>query len=231
MYEPAKIIKYLLYNTQSTFKDFISNERGNNDWLGFSDRSIPSAYPKRYTAYNYLNTDQKVEVSKSFRDDVYRQVQSTAGPIQQYNLTWSNVIKSKNNASFGSIIGVTYRKEKRLYEVERQLNDFFDYTDQQNKYTVNLGAVANFAWTKGRHKIAFKNLYNQLLDDNYYTRGGSFENTQELQLRSSILNQRSLYTTQLEGTHDLFKNIRFQWNLNYAYNSKSQPDLRVLSYS
>ena len=30
------------YNTQSTFKDFLSNERGPNDWLGFSDRKLPA---------------------------------------------------------------------------------------------------------------------------------------------------------------------------------------------
>lgn len=220
------------YNTQSTFKDFLSNERGPNDWLGFSDRKLPSAYPKKYGAYNYLSTEDKVAVSKSFRDDVYRQAQSTAGPIQQYNLTWSNVVRTKNNAQWGSVIGITYRNAKQLYNANKELNEYFDYTDVQNKYTVNWGAVANIAWTKGRHKVAFKNLYNQLLDDNYYVRSGlNFDGLQEVALRSSVLNQRTLYSSQLEGTHQLFKDIRFQWNLNYSYNHKQTPDLRVQTYS
>ncbi|MBL7756464.1 MAG: outer membrane beta-barrel protein [Chitinophagaceae bacterium] len=220
------------FNTQSAFKDFYSNERGNTDWLGFSDRSLPGAYPKRYSVYNSLSTADKIEVSKAFRDDVFNQVQSTAGPIQQYNLTWANVVKSKNNASFGSVIGVTYRTSKLLYDASKYLPDFFDYHDRQNKYTVNWGAVANFAWTKGRHKIAFKNLFNQLMDDNYYVRSGlNLDNIQDISLRSSVLNQRSLYSSQLEGTHQFFKDIKVTWNVNYAFNSKQQPDLRVQTYS
>lgn len=220
------------YNTQSTFRDFTSNERGRNDWLGFSDRSLPSAYPKKYGAYNSLSTAAKIDVSKSFRDDVYREKGFNAGPIQQYNLTWANVVRTKNNASFGSVIGLTYRNAMQLYEAAKFLPGYFDYLDNQNKYTVNWGAVANFAWTKGKHKIAFKNLFNQLLDDNYYVRAGlNTDNNQDVSLRSSVLNQRSLYTTQLEGTHQVFKDIRLAWNLNYAYNSKQQPDLRVQSYT
>lgn len=220
------------YNTQSTFKDFISNERGKNDWLGFSDRSIPSAYPKKYGAYNSLSTAEKIEVSKSFRDDVYRQQEATAGPIQQYNLTWANVVKSKNNASFGSVIGLTYRKAMQLFDATKFLPGYFDYPDQQNRYTVNWGAVANFAWTKGKHKFAFKNLFNQLLDDNFYIRNGqSLDNLQDVSLRSSVLNQRSLYSSQLEGSHQFFKDIRVTWNLNYAYNNKEMPDLRVQTYT
>jgi hypothetical protein len=224
------------YNTQSSFKDFTSNKRGNNDWLGFSDRSLPSSYPKQYGAYGNLSLAERIELSKAFPDDVYREQQSNTGPIQSYNLTWANVVKGKGNSSFGSVIGITYRTEKRLYDVQRLMIDnsgdeVFNYQDAQNKYTVNWGAVANFAWTKGKHKIAFKNLFNQLLDDNYYNRTGIFENITDLRLYSSVLNQRSLYAAQLEGTHQVIKDIRFQWNLNYSFNNKQVPDLRVVSYT
>lgn len=221
------------YNTQSTFKDFYSNERGSTDWLGFSNgRSLPSVYPKKYGEYGNLPIAQRIEISKAFRDDVYREEKSSAGPIQQYNLTWANVAKSKNNASFGSVIGLTYRNAKQLYTAKKFLPGYFDYSDEQNKYNVNWGAVANFAWTRGKHKIAFKNLFNQLFEDNYYARSGvSLDNIQDVSLRSSIPNQRSLYTSQLEGTHQVFNGIRLAWNVNYAYNSKQQPDLRVQTYT
>lgn len=221
------------YNTRSTFKDFYSNERGSTDWLGFSDgRSLPSVYPRKYGEYGNLPIAQRLEISKAFRSDVYNEVNSNAGPIQQYNLTWSNVVKSKNNASFGSVIGVTYRNAKQLYTVKRFLPGYFNYTDEQNKYNVNWGAVANFAWTRGKHKIAFKNLFNQLFEDNYYIRSGqSIDNIQDVSLRSSVPNQRSLYSSQLEGTHQVLNDIRLAWNVNYSYNSKQQPDLRVQTYT
>jgi hypothetical protein len=228
------------FNTQSAFKDFISNERGGNDWLGFSDnRSLPSSYPKKYLDFNRLSTDDQLAVAKSFRDDVYRETQSTALPIQQYNITWANAVKGKNGGAFGTIIGVTYRNSKLLYDATKELfekgangQQFFDYNDRQNKYTTSWGAVANIAWSKKKHKIAFKNLFNQLFDDNYYTRTGiNTENLQDVSLRSSVLNQRSLLSSQLEGTHQIkLGNIKLAWNLNYAFNNKQQPDLRVQTY-
>lgn len=228
------------FNTQSAFKDFISNERGSTDWLGFDNqRSLPSSYPKKHLEFNRLSNEEQIAIARSFRDDAFNETQSTAGPIQQYNLTWANARKGKKGSALGSVIGITYRSSKLLYSATREIfekgasgQQFFDYTDAQNKYTVNWGAIANIAWTKGKHKIAFKNLFNQLFDDNYYTRTGiNTENLQDVSLRSSVLNQRSLYTAQLEGTHQLnWKNIKFAWNLNYAFNNKQQPDLRVQTY-
>ncbi len=228
------------FNTQSAFKDFISNERGSTDWLGFDNqRSLPSSYPKKYLDFSKLSSAEQLAVAKSFRDNLYNEIQSKAGPVQQYNLTWANAVKGPKGGAFGSVLGITYRNSKLLYNATKELfekgasgQQFFDYDDQQNKYNVSWGAIANIAWTKGKHKIAFKNLFNQLFEDNYYRRTGiNTENLQDVSMRSSVLNQRSLYTSQLEGTHQIgFKNIKFTWNANYSYNNKQQPDLRVQTY-
>lgn len=225
------------YNTQSTFKDFTSNKRGDNEWLGFSDRKLPANYPLKYGAFNALPLSEQLDIAKQLADDVYAQEVTTAAPIQQYNLTWANVANGKNGSKLGSVLGITYRNGQQLNPVVSRnflgastLDTAFAYTDAQNRYNVNVGVVANIAWTKGKHKIAFKNLFNQLLEDNYYTRNG-FNFEQDVVLRSSVLNQRSLYSAQLEGTHTLpVKDIRFVWNVNYAYNHKEQPDLRVQTY-
>ncbi len=223
-------------NTQSSFKDFYNNPRGDNEWLGFSNRSLPGNYPRNTSAYNQLSTADKATLSAGFPDDVYRQEKTNAGPVQQYNITWLNASKGAKGGTFGSVIGLTYRKAKLVYAgddgVVKSLPGYFDYVDNQNRYTVNMGAVANLAFTKGKHKIAFKNLFNQLMDDNYYTRAGFNEdNLQNIRLYSSVLNQRSLYTSQLEGTHGLFKDIKLLWNVNYSRNVKEQPDLRVQTYT
>lgn len=228
------------FNTQSVFDDFVSNERGNTDWLGFSEgRQLPAAYPKKYLAYSALPVAEREAIAKSFNDQAYNEVNSKAAPIQSYNLTWSNVKRFKNGSAFGSILGLTYRNSKLIYDATRTLFEkgansqfFFDYDDQQNKYSVNAGGIANIAWTYKNNKIAFKNLFNQLLEDNYYTRTGiNTENLQDVSLRSSVLNQRSLYSAQLEGIHQLpINKIKFNWNLNLALNDKSQPDLRVQTY-
>lgn len=228
------------FNTQSAFKDFTSNERGKTDWLGFTDsRKLPDAYPTKYGEYNTLSESERIAIAQSFDDQAYREVQSNAGAIQSYNLTWSNASRTKDGSTFGSVVGLTYRKSKLLFDAQKELfekgasgQQFFDYDDQQNKYSTSWGAVANIAWSKKGHKIAFKNLFNQLFEDNYYRRTGiNTENLQDVSLRSSVLNQRSLYTSQLEGTHALnWKKVKLGWNLNYSFNNKQQPDLRVQTY-
>jgi hypothetical protein len=226
------------FNTQSIFKTFTSNPRGSNDWLGFDNqRSLPSAYPQKYNDFLKLSTAEQNAIVNSFRDDVWREQSTTAGPIQSYNLTWSNVLRGKKGGAFGSVLGITYRNSRLIFNATKELYEkdgqqaFFDYNDQQNKYSTNVGAIANIAWSRKKTKIAFKNLFNQLLEDNYYTRSGiNTENLQDVLMRSSVLNQRSLFSSQLEGTHKLGGQLNASWNVNYSMNHKQQPDLRVLTY-
>lgn len=232
------------FNSQSAFQDFTSNPRNSNDWFGFDDgtRSLPSGFPKTPQAYRILagsNTGlaQQIELSKLFSNEVSREVVSTAAPIQTYNLTWGVNKKFKKGGNFGSIIAAQYRSSMLKYDVERKLHQddgdlLVQLFDNQNRYSVNTGLIANFTYVKGKHKISFKNLYNQLFEDNYYTRTGtSFDRIQDYDFRSSVLNQRSLFSSQLEGAHQLTKSgIKLNWNGNFGYNWKSQPDLRTYAY-
>lgn len=227
------------FNTQSFGKDFVSNKRGKTDWLGFDDgqRALPASYPRKYRAYDRLPESERYAISQDFNDQVYDEVKTKAGPVQQYNVTWANASRFKNGDAFGSVLGLTYRNSKLIYpQVDRQIFDFdgtplLDYVDAQNKYSVTWGALANFAYTHGKTKIAFKNLFNQLFEDNYYRRTGvNIDNLQDVDMRSSVLNQRSLYSGQLELTHQFANKFRLVANGNYYLNDKQQPDLRVQTY-
>lgn len=228
------------FNTQSFGKTFYSNPRGKTDWLGFDDgqRKLTESYPLKYRQYNTLPIDEQVAISQSFNDGVYERETSKAGPIQQYNVTWSNVVKDKKGGSFGSVLGLTYRNAKLIYpDVDRQIFEesgdvILDYVDAQNKYSTTGGVVFNLAYSRKNTKIAFKNLFNQLFEDNFYERTGiNNDNFQDVQLRSSVLNQRSLYSTQAELTHTFDNRWKFTGNVNYSLNVKQQPDLRVQSYA
>ena len=227
------------YNTQSTFKDFTSNSRNPTDWLGFDDgsRDLPSGIPS-IIGYRNLNEAQKIEQTRAFKGDVYGETVKKALPITTVNLTWANVAKYKNGGTFGSIISAYHRQGMIIYDdvergrFEQVRTPIFSGTETQNRYSVNAGVLANFTYIKGKHKISFKNLFNQLYEDNYYNR--NLDNTGRLQnvsLRSSFLNQRSLYSGQLEGEHMLTTSgIKFKWSGNFAYNYKTQPDFRTAQY-
>lgn len=232
------------FNTQSVFKSFISNKRNGLDWLGFDDgtRKIPAGFPSTPQSYRALGAtnagvQQQLELSRLFNNEVFGERSSTALPTQAYSLTWGNSKRFQNGGIFGTILSLQYRNSMLKYEVQRRLHEddgdvLVQLADQQNKYSVNVGALANFTYIKGKHKISFKNLFNQLYEDNYYTRTGvSFDRIQDVDFRSSVLNQRSLYSGQLEGDHQLTQSgIRLKWNGNASYNWKYQPDLRTAAY-
>lgn len=232
------------FNNQSTFRDFISNPRNATDWLGFDNgtRSIPAGFPSTPQAYRALSrsnagVQQQVELSKLFNNAVSQETRQSAAPVQTYNLTWGINRKFKKGGVFGAIVAAQYRNSMLRYSVERKLHQddgdlLVQLFDDQNKFAVNTGLIANFTYVKGKHKVSFKNLFNQLFEDNYYTRNGvSFDRIQDIDFRSSVLNQRTLYTSQLEGSHQLTKTgIRLNWNGNVGYNWKTQPDLRTYAY-
>ncbi|MEJ7768409.1 MAG: outer membrane beta-barrel protein [Chitinophagaceae bacterium] len=233
------------YNTVSTFKDFTSNERNSTDWIGFDDgtRKLPASFPSNRQRYTVKNDIDKAALSQSFNGDVYKEKSSKAAPNQSYNLTWGKASKLKNGATIGTIVSLIYRNTKAVYsDAERNRYDFerantdkdyiFKYKEIQNIYTVNWGGVANFTYIQGNHKISFKNLFNRNFEDKYVTRSGTnLNNNSSVLFNSSFLNQRSLYSTQLEGVHQLTTTgIKFTWNLNGATNYKTQPDYRVVDY-
>jgi hypothetical protein len=232
------------YNTVSTGEDFLSNKRSNTDWIGFDDgkRKLPFGFPASRQLYNGLanqpdGLNQRLALTRLFRDDVYKQEQSTAGPIQSYNIAWGNAKRFKNGGTFGSVISLIYRKSQYTYDVSRALYQddgeaLQSYSDAQNKYSVNVGAMANFTYVKGKHKISFKNLFNRYFEDNYYTRTGpNIDRGGEVLLISSVLNQRTFYTGIFEGNHQFgWKGIKVYWNAGYSLNDKSQPDLRTSAY-
>ncbi|MBN8876830.1 MAG: TonB-dependent receptor [Sphingobacteriales bacterium] len=228
------------YNSQSTFKDFISNGHSGSNWLGFDDggRRIPSGLPS-ITSYRSLSDAQKIEQTRSLFDgSVYKEEVKKAMPITTVNLAWANLAKFKNGGTFGTIVSLYHRQGMTIYDnvergrFEQVRTPIFTGDETQNRFSVTAGVLANFTYVKGKNKISFKNLFNQLYEDNYYNR--TLNNTGRLQivsLRSSFLNQRFLYSGQLEGEHILSKSgVKFKWNGNFAYNKKSQPDFRTAQY-
>jgi hypothetical protein len=228
------------YNSQSTFKDFTTNKRSATDWLGFDDgtRNLPSSMPST-ERYRALGDAEKIQLTKDFPGEVYQEKTVTAAPVTTFNLTWANSKRSKkNNGTFGSIVSLYHRKGMIIYDdvergrYEQVRTPIFTGTETQNRYSINAGGLVNLSYVRGGHKISFKNLFNQAFEDIYYNR--NLENTgrlQNVQLRSSFLNQRSLYSGQLEGEHAITRSgIKFTWNGNFANNFKKQPDLRTAQY-
>lgn len=229
------------YNSQSTFKSFTGNMRSNTAWLGFDGggRNLPASMPNTVT-YRGLTDNDKIAISKDFDGNAYGESVNTAAPIRTVNLAWSNTKTFKNEAKLGSIISIYYRNASIIYDdvergrFEKVRTPIFTGSEVQNRYSTNLGVMANFTYMKGATKISFRNILNQVYEENYLNR--NVENIGRLQnvsLRSNFLNQRLLVSSQIEGEHLLSssRGIKFIWNANGSFNSKSQPDFRTAQYT
>ncbi len=227
------------FNTQSTFKKFLTAPKGGNEVFGFYDkgRDIPAVFPSK-AEYLALPSQgaERFDLSKAFKNNWgYSDVTSKLGPIFQFNYGTSKV--DKNNNKFGTILSMTYRYDERLKDVDQiayagqNVGDKFN--DKVYSYNTNIGGLANFAYSWGNNKIALKNLYNRVIENQFTSRIGIDESSQNFSRTADYLLQRSLISNQLSGDHLLSEKskIKFDWNLNYANTDRKEPGFKRMEYS
>ena len=224
------------YNTQSTFKDFQKGTGSKNGAFGSynKDRDIPSNFPDR-AGYIALAPADKVAASKLFTNNWgYDAVKSTLGPIFQAN--YGTTKRFKDDSQFGTVLSLSYRYDERLKTSEQKaytgqaLGDQFK--DEVYSFNTNIGGLANFAYSWGNNKIALKNIYNRVLENQFTAREG-FDDSQSKFFRTAdYLLQRSLISNQLSGNHLLSvdKKIKLDWNLNFANTDRKEPGFKRMEY-
>jgi outer membrane receptor protein involved in Fe transport len=224
------------YNTQSAFKDFQKGPTGGKEFIGVynKDRDIPAGFPSRAT---YLNSTlpEQVAYSKQFSNNWgYNGVKSILGPIFQANYGTSK--KFKHDSQFGTILSLSYRYDERLRNSDQKayagesLGDQFN--DQVFNYNTNIGGLANFAYSWGNNKIALKNIYNRVLENQFTLREGIDDSQTKFLRTADYLLERSLISNQLSGSHLLSEEskIKLNWNLNYANTNRKEPGFKRMEY-
>jgi len=222
------------YNTASTFKDFKSGVRNASDYFGFDngDKALPANFPSRNKILAGLTPAQDIAAMNSLSSN-WRTYNNTALPTQNYQFTLGRVKDfTESNNRFGALFSVTYRNSQTIYnDVIRDYVNY-DYHDNAYKFSTNLGAIANFAYTFGKSKITLKNIYNRTYDDQYLDRQGyNKDRGRDIKFYAFDLMQKSLFKSTLEGTHPLGENnSKINWSLSYANILNDQPDQKKISY-
>ena len=222
------------YNTASTFKDFKSGVRNATDYFAFDngDRALPASFPSQNRIIGgTLTQEQGISAMKKLSSD-WKTYNNTALPTQNYQFNLGIVKDLKNNRKFGALFSATYRNAQTIgHDVIRDYVNF-DYTDDVYKFSTSLGALANFAYTYGKSKITFKNIYNRTYDDQYLTRNGyNSDRNRDIKFYAFDLMQKSLFKSTLEGTHALGENnAKINWSLSYANILNDQPDQKKIGY-
>jgi outer membrane receptor protein involved in Fe transport len=224
------------YNTQSAFKDFLRSERGSGEVFGFAnkDREIPTNFPSKGT-YLALPDAERATFSRQLTNNWgYNKVTSVLGPIFQANYGTSKTFK--DDSKFGTVLSLSYRYDERLRKSEQiafmgdGIGDRF--SDNVYNYNTNIGGLANFAYSWGANKIALKNLYNRVLENQFTAREGIDDSGSGFYRTADYLLQRSLISTQLSGNHQLSEEskIKLDWNLNFANTDRKEPGFKRMEY-
>ncbi|GGH16156.1 TonB-dependent receptor [Mucilaginibacter phyllosphaerae] len=223
------------YNTLSTFKDFKSGYRSTSDYFAFDDgsRKLVANFPSTEQIVNKQVTGTRNIQSINSLNNDFSVYTNKALPTQNYQLTIGNVKEiGANKNRFGTTVALTYRNSQNITpDLIQRFNDY-DYHNSLYKFSTNVGALANFAYSFGKNKITFKNLYNRILDDQFtYRTGTNLSTSSDNRFYAYDLLTKALFKSTVEGEHALGeKNSKIKWNLGYSNIVNDQPDQRKVNY-
>ncbi len=221
--------------TGATVKDYTGSDM---DAIGFgsSYRSLPSAFPSTKNVINNAGSEAMIE---NFRNlNPYHTLKNTTiNPDFRGNINISKRFflgdKELTNISYINYSNTnTYQQmvqNRFLYDQTLQ-STFYDDNYTNN---VRLGAMSNWALILNpRHKIEFRNLFNQLATKETVIRSGElYENNLEVANQSFRYEQKSIFSSQLNGTHELSGKTRLRWIGGFGYTKRSEPDFRRFTSS
>ncbi|QPH41932.1 TonB-dependent receptor [Pedobacter endophyticus] len=222
------------YNSQSTFKDFLGTKKNALAYLGYEDGSkqLAENFPSTAAVSSgTLSSSKNIAALKSLPvDNSIRN--NSALPTQNYQFNLGRVKNFESGNKFGAMISATYRNSQNInQDVERNFY-VYNYTDNQYRFSTNLGALANFAYSFGKNKISFKNIYNKNYDDNYTVRTGIKDGNSLNQFYAYDIMQKALFKTTLEGDHQIGEgNSKLKWTASYSNITNNQPNQLKINYT
>ena len=217
------------WNSVSTGKDFLSNQRFDADWFRgeIDQRKWYTGRTEEETQQNIINAGKK---------NTYGLGKYTAQPLQNYSLT-AGIPFDLGKSSLGVVAAVTYRHEENKEDILEghmvtgdSIIQFPDKGSHRYKAVTTVGAVANVGWQMPGHSVTWRNLFNNRFSHTNHQRfihkayeGYRFVDQYSVPLVSS------LWQTQLDGKHDLFGGkLIATWNGSYNNITRTNPDDRFI---
>jgi hypothetical protein len=239
------------YRVATTGRTMLGYEGGKKDWLGYDDgtRQIPAGFP----ATALMKADVNDETLKT-REAATRQLSTTWLPISyiampDYKISlglgrrWTLGTKMLSN-----LTSISYNNTRQLIDnlarnqyqqynpVTEKSASNYSYTDNSSGDQVRIGVLHN--WTlrfNGRHRIEFRNLFNQLgLTQTIIRTGSDAGQSSQVKNYSLYYESRRIYSGQLAGFHQWRDSKwRADWLVGYATTNRQEPDFRrfISSYS
>ncbi len=228
------------YRDNTTFSDFYQAPKGGTDWLGTDDgtRSLPGDFPE--SLYDVQSSAELAELGRML-PNAWTAARIKAMPDQRFSVSSiQNIklgkVKASNITSLN--YGLTYETLSaenngfNAYDVINQRSDtIYSYTDNMYKENVRLSVIHNWSFlVSPKSKIEFRNFFNQQGSNQSIIRSGAnYEEGSLVKAYAYRYQERSIYSGQLTGTHDVFADrSKIDWTLGYSYAHSAEPDFRRL---
>jgi TonB-dependent receptor len=230
------------YRLNTTFESVQKYEGGKLDWLGFDDggRQLPNGFPGDREAFARLSSTQTANLNSQFEGKWSTQ-EKTVPLDLRFNFNIGRRFKL-GNMTVGNLSSVNYSNTQQFAAIDfdfyenTQGNEGFvgqlsrSFDDRQITNNIRLGILHNWLFRfDAKNSLEFKNLFNQLTFSETVLRSALNINDGTLQARRSLrFENRSIYSGQLIGKHELSDKFNFNWTVGYSYTNRQEPDWRRL---
>jgi TonB-dependent receptor len=227
------------YRNGTTFNTFNTGQQSSTDALCFDNglRQLPASFPG---SLNHSSPERLQAAGRSLPNNWAVQ-QGTAAPDQRLNILLARRIGGKTGTvSGGNVTSLSYSNTRLAYDAKNYNYNVFDpemgrsdsiynYTDNENIHQVRVSALSNFSMLVGtRHKFEFRNLFTQQGTDQTTVRTGyNFEEQFEVRNYAFRYQQRTIYSGQLHGDHELKSGVsKLSWTAGFGRTWSKEPDFR-----
>ena len=225
------------YRVGTTFQNFLTDSKSKTDILGFDNGM--RALPGGLTA-NAGDTQGEVPQKAQLFPNNWAPKALTAMPDLRLSLglnrrfdVGSLRISTVSAASYSNTQSVTEGTRNTYGAFNDALGEspaYLSFNDKIYTNNVRLGVISNWsARLNNNNKIEFRNLFNQLGSNEVLDRVGVnyTDNAQRQHNYSLRYESRTIYSGQLQGTHDFNDNrSTVTWTGGYNYTNRNEPDYR-----
>ncbi len=232
------------YRMGTTGRDFYQSQGSATDFLGFDNgfrrlpadfmstrrfQNLPRNAPERRT--EAIKLENNWDTQKSMALPNYAM---GFGLGRTWNLSKGRTLSTINTIDYSRGQQVYQRDFFRYFEWEDRNQPIlkrFQFEDNINQQDTRISILSVWNYRiNSRHRIKFKNLFNQIGENETILRSGDDFIQRPLDdLKTYLLGyrSRSIYSGQLEGNHELSKEQeQLQWVVGGSFLRELEPDLR-----
>jgi TonB-dependent receptor len=229
------------YRSKTTFNDYLQSEGSNTDFVGIDNsfRPLPSSFPTTSQLNNSAATSQlRVDAARSLPNNFDTNASnafldnSTGFSLgRKINLGNTKIfsVNALNYSTSYQSFSRSFRRYNFLNAGEARPTDWFTFNDMNYQQEVRITALSNWSLKTAKSKFTFKNLFNQIGENETTIRQGINFNQQANNTLKNYMyayKSRSIYMGQLNGDHNLNSNNNIDWVVGYNYIRENEPDLR-----